>query len=376
MKIYLVGGAIRDQLLGLPIGDKDWVVVGSSENEMLALGFRKVGKGFPVFLHPETYEEYALARKEQKTGYGYHGFDFNIAPEISLNDDLIRRDLTINAMAMDEAGLLHDPFGGAKDIQQKILRHVSDAFSEDPLRIIRVARFAAKFHYLGFTIADETLSLMRKMTKDGELNTLSGERIYHEIRKAFLTPNPEIFFQILYKIDVFNSICQPLHNLFINQDQVFLPLRSAVRLNCYDVYTLFTLLIYQLEDQKCIVDIAETLKMPRALTRLMIDTHCYHNMINNLLKYNAPQILKMLRKTNALRDISYISKVIEVCHFIAKASSIENSTADMALRMIQALHGKSYQDIISKSHHSRYIGKQVESEQLRLIEEMLHAIKS
>ena len=135
-------------------------------------------------------------------------------------------------------------------------------------------------------------------------------------------------------------------------------------------------MIYQLEDQKCIVDIAETLKMPRALTRLMIDTHCYHNMINNLLKYNAPQILKMFRKTNALRDISHISKVIEVCHFIAKAYSIKNNTAEMALRMIQALHGKSYQDIISKSHHRRYIGKQVENAQLRLIEEMLHAMQS
>jgi len=371
MKIYLVGGAVRDQLLGLSVGDKDWVVVGSSENEMLASGFRKVGKRFPVFLHPETHEEYALARKEQKTGHGYHGFDFNIAPEISLNDDLIRRDLTINAMAMDEAGVLCDPFGGAKDIEKKILRHVSDAFSEDPLRIIRVARFAAKFHYLGFTIADETLVLMRKMTKDGELNTLSGERIYHEIRKAFLTPNPEIFFQILYKIDVFNSIFQPLHNLFISQKQVFLPLRSAVKSNCCDVYTLFTLLIYQLKDQKCIVDIAEILKMPRALARLMIDTHCYHNMINNLLKYNAPQILKMFKKTNALRDISHISKVIEACHFIAKAYSIKTNTADMALRMIQALHGKSYQDIISKSHHRRNIGKQVENEQLKLIQQML-----
>ena len=372
MKIYLVGGAVRDQLLGLPVGDKDWVVVGGCESEMLALGFRKVGKGFPVFLHPKTHEEYALARTEHKNGCGYYGFGFNTAPEISLTDDLIRRDLTINAMAVDEDETLYDPFGGAKDIQKKTLRHTSDAFPEDPLRIIRVARFAAKLYYLGFTIADETLALMQKMTKNGELSTISGERIYHEIRKAFLTHNPEVFFQVLYKINVFNYILQPLHDL-MSQKQVFLPLKTAVKSHCCDFYILFTLLACQFEDQQKIMDIAQTLKMPRALTRLIIDTHCYHGMLNNLLKYSERQILMMLKKTNALRDLSHITKIIEICNFIAKAHHMKHNTANIALKMICTLQSYSYESIISKLNNRRHIGKQIENQQLKLIQQVLHS---
>lgn len=373
MKIYLVGGAVRDQWLGLSVGDRDWVVVGGCESDMLALGFRKVGKGFPVFLHPETHEEYALARTEYKNGCGYYGFGFNTAPEISLTDDLIRRDLTINAMAIDEQGALHDPFGGAKDIQRKILRHTSNAFSEDPLRIIRVARFAAKLHYLGFTIADETLMLMQKMTKNGELSTISGERIYHEIRKAFLTHNPEIFFQVLYKINVFNHILQPLHNL-MRQKQGFLPLKTAVKSQCCDFYILFTLVAYQLEDQQKIMDIAQMLKMPRALTRIIIDTHCYHGMLNTLLKYSEQQILMMFKKTNALRDLNHITKIIEICNFIAKAYRTKNNTANSALNMICMLQSYSYESVISQLRNRRHIGKHIENQQLKLIQQVLHSM--
>ena len=169
MKIFLVGGAVRDQLLGLPDSDKDWVVVGATPQQMLDRGFTAVGKDFPVFLHPETKEEYALARKERKTGVGYGGFDFNIDTSVSLKQDLERRDLTINAMARSDEGELIDPYGGQQDLAQRRLRHVSDAFAEDPLRVLRVARFYARFHHLGFEIAPSTFKLLQVMCASGEL---------------------------------------------------------------------------------------------------------------------------------------------------------------------------------------------------------------
>lgn len=374
MKIYLVGGAVRDQLLGLPISDKDWVVVNSYEEEMLELGFKKVGKNFPVFLHPVTNEEYALARKEKKTGLGYHGFDFKTTPKVSLFDDLMRRDLTISAIAMDATGILYDPFDGAKDIEKKILKHTSRAFCEDPLRVIRVARFAARFSFLGFTIADETLSLANKMVKQNELSTLSGERIYHEICKAFSTKNPEIFFQVLYQVDVFKYILLPLQNLFINQKKIFLPLVKAIKLNCSDIHTLFTLFMYQVKKQDDIIEISTILKLPKQLTRLIISTHCYHNMINNLIDYDSYQILKMLRKTNALRSINHIRKVIKICYFIAKSKNVKKPTMGVTLKIIKILHNQSYKRII-KLCRSNHIGEQIKKKQLKLIENTLDGLK-
>lgn len=374
MKIYLVGGAVRDQLLGLPISDKDWVVVDSHEKEMLELGFKKVGKNFPVFLHPVTHEEYALARKEKKTGLGYHGFDFRTVPKVSLFDDLIRRDLTISAMARDTTGILYDPFGGAKDIEKKILKHTSNAFCEDPLRVIRVARFAARFSFLGFTIAKETLSLIRKMVKKNELSILSGERIYHEICKAFSTKNPEIFFQVLHQVEVFKHIILPLQNLLIDQKKIFLPLVKATKLNCSNIRTLFTLFMYQVKKQDDIVEISNILKLPKELTRLIIDTHCYHNMINKLTEYNSYQILKILKKTNALRSIKHMRRVIKICYFIAKSDDVKNPTVGVTLKIIKTLHSESYKSII-KLYKPDRIGKQIKKKQLTLIENTLHKLK-
>ncbi|MFH6955605.1 tRNA nucleotidyltransferase, partial [Pseudoalteromonas sp. XMcav1-K] len=184
MKIYLVGGAVRDKLLNRPIKESDYVVVGSTPEELLALGYQQVGSDFPVFLHPETKDEYALARTERKSGQGYTGFICDFTPDVTLEEDLIRRDLTVNAMAEDESGNIIDPFNGQTDLEQKRLRHVSDAFCEDPLRILRVARFAARYHYLGFTIAPETVLLMQEMVAQGEINTLTKERIWLEIEKS------------------------------------------------------------------------------------------------------------------------------------------------------------------------------------------------
>ena len=180
MQVYLVGGAVRDHLLGYPYHEKDYVVVGATPDQLLALGYQPVGKDFPVFLHPETKDEYALARTERKSGQGYHGFEFYTDPSVSLEDDLIRRDLTINAIAMDEEGNIYDPYLGQQDLENKILRHVSDAFVEDPLRVLRIARFAARYKSLGFTIAPETLELMQQLTQSGELNALTPERVWKE----------------------------------------------------------------------------------------------------------------------------------------------------------------------------------------------------
>ncbi len=197
METYLVGGYVRDQLLGLDTKDRDWVVVGANADDLLKLNYRQVGKDFPVFLHPETNEEYALARTERKTAAGYAGFSFHAAADVTLEEDLIRRDLTINAIAEDANGHLIDPFNGQADIKAKILRHVSPAFVEDPVRILRIARFSARFAELGFTIADETKKLMSKMVEDGEVDALVPERVWQETMRALMEKTPARYFEVL-----------------------------------------------------------------------------------------------------------------------------------------------------------------------------------
>ena len=197
MRTYLVGGAVRDKWLGRPVVDHDYVVVGAHPDELLALGYKPVGKDFPVFLHPTTGEEYALARTERKIGHGYHGFAFHADPSVTLEQDLARRDLTINAIAEDEHGVLVDPYGGMGDLEQRVLRHVSPAFVEDPVRLLRVARFAARFEPLGFTVADETMALLQQMVRDGEIDHLVPERVWAETRKALGEAQPSAFLRLL-----------------------------------------------------------------------------------------------------------------------------------------------------------------------------------
>lgn len=212
MHCYLVGGAVRDALLGLPVKDRDWVVVGATPEQMLAQGFRLVGKDFPVFLHPETHEEYALARTERKTGRGYTGFAFHAAPEVTLEDDLARRDLTINAMARDQDGRLIDPFGGQRDLAARRLRHVGPAFAEDPVRILRVARFAARF--ADFSVAPETMALMRTMVTDGEVDYLVAERVWQEISRGLMEAAPSRMIRVLRDCGALARILPELDRLF------------------------------------------------------------------------------------------------------------------------------------------------------------------
>jgi len=214
VKSYLVGGAVRDTLLGLPVKDRDWVVVGATPQEMLDAGYQQVGRDFPVFLHPQSREEYALARTERKSGSGYTGFTCYAAPDVTLEQDLLRRDLTVNALAQDENGTIIDPFNGQQDLRQRILRHVSPAFNEDPLRVLRVARFAARYAHLSFRIADETMTLMRDMTEAGELAHLTPERVWKETESALRTRNPQVYFQVLRD-------CGALKVLFPEIDALF-----------------------------------------------------------------------------------------------------------------------------------------------------------
>jgi tRNA nucleotidyltransferase (CCA-adding enzyme) len=214
MKTYLVGGAVRDRLLGLPVTERDWVVVGATPDELKALGFRSVGKDFPVFLHPETQEEHALARTERKTAKGYHGFEFVTAADVTLEDDLKRRDLTINAIAEDKQGKLVDPYGGAADLEAKLLRHVSPAFSEDPVRVLRAARFAARFAPLGFTVAPETLALMRDMVESGEVDALVPERVWQETLKALKASRPSVYFEVLRECGALQKVFPELARLW------------------------------------------------------------------------------------------------------------------------------------------------------------------
>jgi len=214
MQTFLVGGAVRDRLLGLAVRDRDYVVVGGRPQDLLDLGYKPVGKDFPVFLHPQTNEEYALARTERKTGRGYHGFAFDTAADVTLEDDLRRRDLTINAIAEDDSGALIDPFGGAADLRDRILRHVSPAFAEDPVRVLRVARFAARFAARGFRIADETLALMRQIVQAGEVDHLQTERVWAETQKALGEPQPSAFLHALRD-------CGALKVLFPEVDALF-----------------------------------------------------------------------------------------------------------------------------------------------------------
>lgn len=245
MKVYLVGGAVRDQLLNKQVYERDYVVVGARPEELIAKGFRQVGKDFPVFLHPHTGEEYALARTERKSGPGYTGFTVFAGPEVTLEDDLVRRDLTVNAIAQDEHGQLIDPYNGRADIEQRILRHISPAFTEDPLRVLRVARFAARFAQDGFSIAPETIALMQQMCQNNELQYLSAERVWRETEKALTTASPQVYWQVLQQVHAMQPWFSELeHALDLQYFSQFSRVPESERslyawaLSCYNLSTI------------------------------------------------------------------------------------------------------------------------------------------
>ncbi|MGE9550326.1 multifunctional CCA addition/repair protein [Erwinia amylovora] len=315
MKTYLVGGAVRDALLNLPVKDKDWVVVGASPTEMLNLGYEQVGRDFPVFLHPTSHEEYALARTERKSGSGYTGFVCYSAPDVTLEQDLQRRDLTINAIAQDRDGHYCDPYGGRADLEQRLLRHVSPAFTEDPLRVLRVARFAARFAHLNFTVAEETLALMRRMAESGELDTLTPERVWKETEKALETQSPQVYFQILRDCGALAVLFPELDNLY----GVPAPAKWHPEIDT-GVHTLMTLAIAaQLSDEVAIRfatlfhDVGKALTPPEKWP-----SHHGHGPAGVPLVEN---LCQRLRVPNALRDLALlVTEFHDLVHTIGRQS--------------------------------------------------------
>jgi len=290
VKIYVVGGAVRDRLLGLTPGDRDYVVVGGSPDEMIAAGYQPVGKDFPVFLHPKTHEEYALARTERKTGHGYHGFSCYAAPDVTLEEDLLRRDLTINAMAEDATGVVIDPYGGQQDLQARVLRHVGEAFAEDPVRILRVARFAARFPE--FTIAPETQSLMRTMVASGEAKHLVPERVWQEVSRGLMADQPERMFSVLDACgaakDLFAGVLPPPGVLICAAERALsLPVRVALWLSTCTA--------------EQVVDLANALRLPTDCKDMAVLLARYQQALLTLDGLSAEDQLNTLERCDALR---------------------------------------------------------------------------
>lgn len=302
MEVYLVGGAVRDALLGRPVVERDWVVVGSTPEEMLRLGYRQVGRDFPVFLHPETSEEYALARTERKTGPGHTGFVCHAGPDVTLEDDLRRRDLTVNAMAQHEDGTLADPFGGRADLDARVLRHVSDAFVEDPLRVFRVARFAAQLD--GFDVAPETLALMRRMAEEGALAELAAERVWQELHKALGAAAPRRFFEVLEAAHAM----QPWFDELIGLDITF-----PARLDAPDLR--FAALAWQMPPAD-VTALSRRCKLPKRFQRLGEQVAAHGRTLADWRHADRTAVLEALGSIGALggqRDPAPSLAVVEAC---------------------------------------------------------------
>jgi len=342
MKIYLVGGAVRDQLLGYPVNECDWVVVGATPDALLQQGYRQVGRDFPVFLHPESGEEYALARTERKLAPGYYGFTCDFNPNVTLADDLSRRDLTINAMAMDDKGQLIDPYGGLNDLQAKILRHVSPAFVEDPVRVLRVARFAARYHHLGFKLADETRVLMYTMVKRGELAHLVPERVWQEWQRSLLERNPEQFIGTLRACAALRVVLPELDALFgVPNTRHYHPevdsgvhtlmvLGASVQLSD-DAMIRFAALVHDLgkactpmgewpshhghETRGLVVidNLCQRLRIPADYRKFALMASRYHLIIHRLFELRANTIVDTFEHTDAFRRPELFEKLLIVC---------------------------------------------------------------
>ncbi|MBA3662438.1 MAG: multifunctional CCA tRNA nucleotidyl transferase/2'3'-cyclic phosphodiesterase/2'nucleotidase/phosphatase [Gammaproteobacteria bacterium] len=312
MKIYLVGGAVRDKLLGFPIKERDFVVVGSTVAEMLRLGFRQVGKEFPVFLHPKTKEEYALARAERKVKPGYQGFEFDTDRTVTLEEDLIRRDLTINAMAYDEeTNQLIDPFHGKADLEQRLLRHVSPAFAEDPVRILRIGRFLARYHGLGFHIYSETLLLMKTMVNAGEVNALVAERVWKELERALLEPYPTLFFSTLEQ-------CGALSILFPGLTQTSRGMKALLASSATTSAAVrFAALLHDLNPD-VITSLCERYRVPKAFRDLAVLTARHFAMVLRVATLTTEEWLQLFNAMDLFRREMRFNEFIEACIAIAE----------------------------------------------------------
>jgi tRNA nucleotidyltransferase (CCA-adding enzyme) len=347
MQIFLVGGAVRDRLLGLPVRERDWVVVGATPAELEAQGYRRVGRSFPVYLHPQSHEEYALARTELKTGPGYHGFDVRSDPSVTLEEDLWRRDLTINAIAEDDSGALIDPAGGQAHLRERLLHHVSDAFREDPVRILRVARFAARFHELGFRVAEATRQLMREMVEAGEVAALVPERVWQETESALGEPRPDIYFEVLHDCGALAVVFPEVAALFgVPQPEkwhpeidtgkhILLALAQSARLG-HTPEVRFAVLVHDLgkgttpkhdlprhpghEERgvALVQQLCERLAIPNRFRNLAIAVTRHHGNCHRALELRPATILALLESLDAFRNANHVEPFLDACEADAR----------------------------------------------------------
>ncbi|WP_168868028.1 multifunctional CCA addition/repair protein [Enterobacteriaceae endosymbiont of Donacia vulgaris] len=405
MKTYLVGGAIRDYLLNITVTDKDWVVVGSNINLMLKLGFKLVGKDFPVFLHPQTHEEYALARTEYKFGHGYKGFKYCASPQISLKEDLLRRDLTINAIAQDELGNFYDPYNGLKDIKNRLLKHVSSSFKDDPLRVLRVARFAAKLKYLNFRIHDNTLKLMKVMSHSGELLYLKPERIWKETYIALQSAHPHVFFQILKKCNALSVIFPEINKLYgipaplkwhPEKDtgiHTMLTLKIISKLT-KNVSTRFAALCHDigkgLTPRKLwprhpghgelgiplIKNLCKKLKIPNNIKKLSILAAKIHDIIHDIYNQKPQDILNIYNIIDAWRKPERVSQIALISEADARGrltlETIEYKQGKYFIEMYKYISKLNIKNIIEINNlEGNNISQKIQYERLKLIKHFL-----
>ncbi len=314
MNIYLVGGAVRDSLLNYPFTEKDWVVVGATSDDLITQGYTPVGKDFPVFLHPQTKEEYALARTEKKSSPGYTGFDCYTSPDVTLEEDLLRRDLTINAMAQDTEGRIIDPYGGQQDLQDRVLRHVSPAFVEDPLRVLRVARLQARYAHLGFSIAKETMALMEQISLSGELQTLPAERIWRECEKALQEQAPADFFQTLKNCRALQVIMPALNK---QSDSTYQLANSAAKHS--SILTLRFAVLFSDIALPQTQQLCESIKAPNPYKELacMVSEHA---KLTSQMSPNAETLLQLLEKLDAFRRFERFEHFLICCKLLYPSS--------------------------------------------------------
>jgi tRNA nucleotidyltransferase (CCA-adding enzyme) len=400
MQVYLVGGAVRDEQLGLPVKERDWCVVGATPDEMIQAGYKRVGRDFPVFLHPETGEEFALARTERKTAAGYHGFEFHTDPAVTIEDDLGRRDLTVNAIARDSNGALVDPYGGIADIQDRILRHVSDAFVEDPVRVLRVARFAARFASLGFVIAPETISLMRTMSANGEIDALVPDRVWKETELALLGPDSRIYFETLRECGALNILFPEVDRLFGTPQpaewhpeidtglHVMMVLDQAERLSP-DLEVRFAALVHDLgkgttpkhalpshpgherRGAKLIRRLGERLPVPNACRDLGVLVAEYHTHCHRALELRAATILRVLEATDAFRRPRRFEQFLLACEADARGRKGLEQRAYTQVDLLRgALAAASGVDAaaIAAEYEGKAIGEAIRRRRLAAVE--------
>jgi tRNA nucleotidyltransferase (CCA-adding enzyme) len=366
MKSFLVGGAVRDYLLNHPVKEKDWVVIGETPESMIQQGFHPVGKDFPVFLHPKTHDEYALARTERKTAPGHKGFTIHASPEVTLEEDLIRRDLTINAMVMDEQNNIFDPFNGRKDLENRIFRHISPAFSEDPVRILRIARFSARYAHLGFTVADETLQLMKQMVENGEVDHLVAERVWAELFKALSENKPSAFFYTLKNCNALQSIFPEIDQLFgIPQPEKYHPeIDTGIHsLLCLDQAVLLSnkpevrlaALLHDLgkaatdkslwpshhgHEQKglpILDQLCSRLRTPKTFKTLASQVMNYHTLCHRIFELKATTLTDMLASLGAFKPSNSILDFALACEADSKGrTGLENTPYPQSIYLQEA----------------------------------------